>query len=203
MEKSFKMELIPLFPSLVVVSTLDSIVQELREVETYKYHTVSLSGGSSTENYKVLEKFPDSKKVILESFHKFTKEVLGYNTNFAISTSWGTKHRQHESSDLHNHKNCYYSAVLYLDDIEEGGTLCFNSLGLERSSYLIERSSTPNPFNTDSFFIQPQKNTIVFFPSYLMHKVMPYEGKKDRHSIALNFVPVGSYGELDSTSTGA
>ena len=42
------------------------------------------------------------------------------------------------------------------------------------------------------------ENILLFFPSYLKHKVAMNNSDKDRRSLAFNIVPVGFYGDADS-----
>ena len=46
---------------------------------------------------------------------------------------------------------------------------------------------------------RPSTNSLVLFPSYLSHRIAEHQSKKIRRSLAFNIVPVGSYGEYDSS----
>jgi len=41
----------------------------------------------------------------------------------------------------------------------------------------------------------PEPKSIILFPSFLNHKVMPNETNKDRYSIAFNIIPKGEFGD--------
>ena len=45
----------------------------------------------------------------------------------------------------------------------------------------------------------PKKNLLILFPSYLFHQVLSYEGTSIRKSLAFNIVPIGFYGDGDSS----
>ena len=98
---------------------------------------------------------------------------------------------------FHSHKKCYYSGVLYFDSYETGD-LVFKKSSLSNSIKINEPEEW-NIYNYDNFFIKPQKNLIVFFPSYLEHKINLYSNFEDRFSLAFNLFPYGKMGSGDST----
>ena len=51
--------------------------------------------------------------------------------------------------------------------------------------------------NNNSWTISPEKNLLVFFPSYLEHRII--NNKDKRRSLAFNIVPIGGYGTGDSS----
>jgi len=57
----------------------------------------------------------------------------------------------------------------------------------------------PNIVNSNLSYITPSTNSLVLFPSYLSHRIAEHQSKKIRRSLAFNIVPVGSYGEYDSS----
>ena len=52
--------------------------------------------------------------------------------------------------------------------------------------------------NAINWSLPVQENILLFFPSYLKHKVAMNNSDKDRRSLAFNIVPVGFYGDADS-----
>ena len=57
----------------------------------------------------------------------------------------------------------------------------------------------PNIANSNLSYITPSANSLVLFPSYLSHRIAEHQSKKIRRSLAFNIVPVGGYGEYDSS----
>lgn len=193
---------IPLFPSTVGITRISEDISKLHEIENFKFERANSRGSQSTSDFNILDKFPEQKDLIKKYFTRFKNNVLQLeSTDFDISTSWATRCGKDEFSEYHNHKNCYYSAVLYLNDVDKeyGGSLTFNDIGLRPGQFLLNKASNINPLNTDSFNVQPTKNLIIFFPSYLMHRIETYTGKDYRYSIAINFIPIGKFGNSDST----
>ena len=190
--------IIPLFPQMMYVDVLEADLSPLNSIKSYPFERTNTSGSMVTKDFYILDKFPSIRIEILKSVDKFVKEVFHSDAQFKMTTSWATKCGKGQGSDFHNHKNCMYSAVLYLEDVTSGGELVISSEGLSSSSFMFKQSDNPTAFNGDAFFIQPEKNTLVLFPSHLLHKVNPYTGYGYRYSIAMNFIPVARMGEKDS-----
>ena len=53
--------------------------------------------------------------------------------------------------------------------------------------------------NSTIWKIQPQKNCLLIFPSYLQHSIEKSIEDTTRYSLAFNIIPVGEYGSQDST----
>ena len=51
---------------------------------------------------------------------------------------------------------------------------------------------------TNNWRLQPKKNMIVFFPSYLHHRIEKNTFDEVRHSLAFNIMPDGTTGVVDS-----
>ena len=56
---------------------------------------------------------------------------------------------------------------------------------------ISQYTSTAHKFN-------PKTNLLLFFPSYLKHKIMYHQDRSLRYSLSFNIVPTGSYGLNDS-----
>lgn len=101
--------------------------------------------------------------------------------------SWFHITRDGGYHDVHNHPNCSWCAIYYVDigDASEdnGGNAFYDprtgagNYNDIATTYLQGSGRT----NTD-----PVDGKLVIFPSYLMHSAPPYHGKKDRVVVALN-----------------
>lgn len=193
-----KEQVIPLFPQMIFVDVIEEDLTPLNVIQTYPFEKTNSHGSAITKDFYILDKFPEIQQLMVSSLDKFVKEVFHSEVNFKMTTSWATRCARGEGSDFHNHKNCMYSAVLYLDDVISGGELVLSSEMITSSSFMFKKSDNPNAFNSDAFFIKPEKNTLVIFPSQMLHKINTYTGYGYRYSIAMNFFPVSSLGEKDS-----
>ena len=91
--------------------------------------------------------------------------------------------------------------MYYFDDYEENsGNICFlNPLTRFNNFLIVPDKSDYNIHNSNDWNIKPEKNMVLFFPSYLEHAILDNRSKKSRHSLAFNIVPMGKYGNGDST----
>jgi uncharacterized protein (TIGR02466 family) len=91
----------------------------------------------------------------------------------------------------HNHPMASWSGVYCVDpgDTTEGenGALSFinpaavANMFVDRGNYRM----IP-PFSVRNFLIRPRAGELLLFPSYLLHQVMPYQGARERLTIAFN-----------------
>jgi uncharacterized protein (TIGR02466 family) len=193
----------PLFASNVAVTQLDHELCDLIKPEDHEFIRCCvtekvLSNSYTTNDYRILEKYPEVKKNLEEQFNLFADKVLGYEDKFIITTSWMTKMETGGYSSSHSHKNCFYSGILYFHEYEpNGGSVEFENPLLMLSSYFLKPKENTED-NAGSFFFPPNKGDIVWFPSYLRHRVTAHGGSNTRYSLAFNIIPIGKYGDGDS-----
>lgn len=193
---------VPLFPKTIGINKIDFDTDKfVSNFEKIKFTRTEQQDSYNAWVYPdmyFLNSYPDLKENITNYFNKFKNEILKLETtDFSITTSWITKTTQGGSCQYHNHRNCVYSGVLYFDNYE-GGDLVFNDSGINNSSFLLNDPVEYNIHNFKTFTVRPDKGIVVFFPSELMHKIQPYTGKKNRYSVAFNFLPSGTIGLGDS-----
>ena len=187
---------IPLFASPLISLQVEENTDELIE---YPYEFTKCSADCqtySTDN-QILRKFPKIKKILLSYFIKIAEDIFKYDQTFKISTSWVTKTKD-TSSQVHRHKNSFYSGVYYFEDYpNDSGELEFKSpLSAYWDYYVVPKQY--NLMNMLSYGERPKKNKLVFFPSYLEHRVAD-NNHIGRRSLAFNIVPIGEYGSGDSS----
>lgn len=193
----------PLFASNVAVTQLDHELCDLIKPEDHEFkeccvNEKQLSNSYTTSDYRVLEKYPEVRDNLTTQFNIFADKVLGYDEKFIITTSWMTKINPGGYSASHSHKNCFYSGILYFGEYEKGGgNVEFeNPLTLLSSYFLKPRDASDA--NAGSYFFPPNKGDIIWFPSYLRHRVTLHQGSETRYSLAFNIIPIGNYGDGDS-----
>lgn len=98
-------------------------------------------------------------------------------------TAWANVSEKGNFNTLHTHPGSVWSGVYYIDD---GGDpesrILFPDTRIE--SHMIE--SPINPFKQETLELPPISGMSVIFPSWLQHSVRPYNGTKQRISIAYN-----------------
>jgi len=189
--------ILSLFPSNLFLTKIEKNTDQLKENKIFHPTNNNLRGEIKTD-FRSLERFPRIKKILLDEFKKFMKE-LDYDYDFKISTSWFVSIEKDQEGHSHIHKNSFYSGVYYYDEYDEdsAGLELDNPISTLFDFHLVPKSYTAT--TSVSTVIKPQKNLLVLFPSYLRHKIQKHTGENTRYSLAFNIVPTGKYGVGDST----
>ena len=189
--------IIPLFPRVCALYVLEEDLSELNKIKSFKFKKID-TGSHGTDSFKVLEYFPSIKKLVMEKFYEFKDNVLSMNsTNFKISTSWGTKIEPNGMGGLHNHRNTYYSGILYWETFE-GSRL--ELVDLFKQGIMVMPDKW-NDFNYQHFHLNTMKNNLFFFPSEIYHRISINNSENTRYSLAFNIMPIGNIGYEDSSVT--
>ena len=195
---------VPAFPSPIIQVYVEEDTSELLEHDQY---TVSHEQNDNYENplssRRVLEKYPKSKEILLNKFTSVAEEVLGYKKrDYAITTSWFTLTNKGEGSQLHKHKNSFWSCVYYYQEEypEKTGGILFDNPNVEKFDFYFSAGDVEeiNNINSLACIIPPQPNLLLIFPSYLQHQIMKHNSDVSRSSLAFNIVPLGLWGDGDS-----
>ena len=153
---------IPAFPSPVIQVMVDDDTSELLEHDEYN---VSIEQADNYEhsgsNESVLEKYPKTKNILLDAFTTVAEEVLGYKKrNYAITTSWITRTNRGEGSQIHRHKNSFWSCVYYYQKeyIEGTGQILFENPNTEKFDFYFSHNDMEkiNNINSLVYVIPPQ-----------------------------------------------
>ena len=205
-----KVDMLDMFSIPLIHCELDEDTSELRQCTDYvlntnqvdvdEYKIFQKSGLKETIDFefRVLEQFPKMKQMFTHISNRLIKEGLNYDNKLEISSSWFTKTHKGESSPMHDHKNCVFSAVYYYGDYDDKvGNLIFKNPIVNLTSYRLNVGKS-NKFNTYDIEITPQSGSLLIFPSYVSHKIDVHKSDIPRLSLAFNMIPVGQYGIGDS-----
>lgn len=202
-------EIHPIFPSTLAVAQVSEDFSRMTEIikSEEHYDFISSDGGVDvaesktymTRSRTVLNDFPEERRAICAYFERFKNEVLRYEkADFALTTSWATKSYKGALGHFHAHWNSFFSGVLYLDMGDESAPIEFHR---PTSSSAEIHPGSPVEWNTHNcqiWRVQPRKGMLIFFPSYLQHRIGPHKSGVARYSLAFNFFPTGLFGEGDS-----
>ena len=125
----------------------------------------------------------------------FFHNVMNYESEFKITTSWFTKSQNSQSSNYHNHNNSMFSGVLYLQTDENSGDISFEDFNNRRYKLNVKEY---NIYNCTEYQIKPNDGLLILFPSEVHHKILKNNSNIVRHSLAFNIIPVGEIGSNDS-----
>ena len=188
------------FEDLFIIPLVSVMVREdTSELEDSNINTIRHGNSKPLDtDYKVLENYPNTKNILLKYIRSSVK-MMGYSSEVDVSTSWCTKVTKGEVGHLHKHKNSWFSALYYYGDYDENcGKFILTNPLTDLTSFMSNVSSV-NEFNRHSTTWLPRKNQLIIFPSYIQHGISEHFSDLIRYSLAINIVPVGTYGRSDST----
>ena len=168
----------------------DKIFKEIKDLKFIK----------AKKNYDIEISVLPSNKIIKKVINKKIKEVidnhLEYNIKHKIITSWATKSYPGNEDEMHKHKNYWLSACYYPHGSKQDNfKINFKSNKYEHWFIPVKKY---NMFNSELYSIEIEKGDLIIFSSNLFHCPDKNTSNIIRHSIAMNILPIGKIGVLDS-----
>ena len=158
--------------------------------------------GHAANDFFVLDKLPNLKKKLIKLFSNYINLKILHTPaqQYTMTTSWITVNETGEPMDRHKHVNSYYSSVFYFDKVsKEHPPLYFENRSSIVDGFWVQPNKI-NEFNCSSYQAPIEEGTIIFFPSHLYHYHPGYEPTNViRKSLACNYIPIGMFGQFDST----
>ena len=190
----------PIFPETLVQHVDLGIDQErlLKLYDLQSWHSTNSEDNAEyflqiSENFQVLDAVKDIKKVFLDLVNEYAKDLMLYENEFYMTTSWFTKTEYNKISSIHNHGNAVISAVYYFDlEGDEKSRITFERAFLSQFDL---KPKSYNVFNSPTHFFELGNDAMLIFPSYLRHKANRNTNERVRKSLAMNFLPKGAIGD--------
>jgi len=191
-----------LFASPVIAEIDDDLDTEPLKKDKFTFQTLQHRGYNNIseigKDVRILEKYPTLEKQLLKKWEKAAYHIFNYRNDFKITTSWITRSKKGSQSTVHLHKNSFFSGLLYYGKYnDKSGGIQFVSPIHSHSDFYL-KANPPNILSSDTHSFTPHTNLLMFFPSYLKHRIMYHEDNAPRYSLAFNIVPIGLYGSNDS-----
>ena len=192
-----------LFPTPLIKIKVEENTEQLKLISDCTTSSID-NNGQFLGNMRVLEEHPNIRDLLLSKFSYVAEEYLQYKKRkYIITTSWITYTKKGGQSSNHNHRNSFWSGVYYFqDDYPKGSAhLKLNSpiSGLGDVFFAKNDCQEICANNSEVVNIQPESKMLILFPSYLKHEVSIHQIDKKRLSLAFNIMPVGRWGESDSS----
>lgn len=193
------MQVTPLFSTPVLETIIDNIeptvleyVRQLPfELTSNKCCEFSVSKRLNTDPF-FFNLYDKVRKVA----DVYARELLGFDLTspdyfIDIKTSWSIKMKPGDFAYAHYHSHSIFTGVLYLNvDRNESNKLNFIRPTDNNPTIEIPINNW-NMHNCNSYFITPQSNKLVLFPSNIKHSADINESNETLYSLIFDFFPKG------------
>ena len=183
------MEITKLFPSPLYTNDID-ITDDFTNILFQ-----DCGNGHISKSLDILKHFPDTKQKIEQNVNAFVQK-LGYKTRCKVTNSWVNKHYRGGWAQPHYHANAILSGVVFINTPPNSGI--FKLIKPSPTSHTIfstvfqldrEKDAPHTHYTADHYAIEPITNTIIIFPSTLIHQVSPSETDEARYTLAFDVLP--------------
>jgi uncharacterized protein (TIGR02466 family) len=189
-------EVIPMFPSLVWKTQIESglrdamCAQTMKALADMRRDAPSLEAGQGWQSVQDLHQH-EAMRELVSCIEHCAAGVLRFlrigATDLEITGCWATVLARGASHQLHNHPNNFLSGVYYVRAGEGADTISFHDprrqAGVIRPP-VVELTAE----NTDQVVVRVSDGTLLLFPSYLEHSVDANRSDDERISISFNLM---------------
>lgn len=153
-----------------------------------KTRDMSNRGGYQSQN--IFRNQFEEIDILLNEIEKhvqiYGKNVLRLKKAPAVNNLWVNINGYKDHNRSHVHPKSIISGVFYIKVPENSGNLMFENANSPSRYLNPEDVEIYNEANSTSWQIIPKENTLILFPSWTIHEVLPNLNKKERISIAFN-----------------
>jgi uncharacterized protein (TIGR02466 family) len=129
-------------------------------------------------------------KDLIKNANKFCKLFsFKSNLNPYIDNLWININGHKDFNQPHIHPNSIISGAYYINVPENSGNIVFHNNAFDLMyplSYV--KIDLFNEYNSSNWWIKPENNLLILFPSWLKHHVEPNLSNKKRISISFNIL---------------
>ncbi|MCL6434781.1 MAG: hypothetical protein K6T90_11320 [Leptolyngbyaceae cyanobacterium HOT.MB2.61] len=185
-----------LFPTPLFVFSLkehDKLNQHLlaliyRLKQSDPGHTASnVLGWHSKVNLFELSEIQPFKQLVDEAIAQVAQAVGYGNVRITAANCWANVNPKYASNKIHDHANCLFSGVYYVQTPKDCGSLMFYDPRSARTFYKPNVQSY-TAYTADAVAHVAEAGLLLIFPSWLKHGVEPNLSDEDRISISFNYV---------------
>lgn len=192
-----------LFPIPVFMYKFTEGIDSLEETFIKRQKRLNNGYNLDSENLNILEhsRLSRIKKFCEQSFATAFKQYACPRDDISIyiTQSWASYTNKNQYQNMHHHYNSYLSGVFYIDTTEDD-RIYFANPHSDRDCLHVP-SKDWNRWNSKSWWLPAEKNSLIIFPSWLMHEVSVNVQDHERISISMNSYLRGALGgsqELNS-----
>lgn len=124
-----------------------------------------------------------------DAFGEIMKAVAGpqpFTCSLSV-TAWANLNRHGDYNRSHTHSGNHWSGVYYVEPGEDvEGRPLSGAIEFVDPRPAVNVYDIPGIAQVSTWTIRPEAGMMILFPSWLRHGVLPYEGTKERLTIAFN-----------------
>ncbi len=183
-----------IFPTLVYCVDCMDLVDDVESILKYAKWE---EGNNISNDQKILFKYNMGLVERIEDKINECLSEIRYEVPFKMTTSWFNRLNMHQSQREHYHTNSSWSSVFYFSkSVKDNSSITF----CKRNPSINPKSNSTDVDLVMSGDVNFPANygEMLVFPSDLSHAVQINNNKETRYSIAMNFMPFGQCGMLDS-----
>jgi uncharacterized protein (TIGR02466 family) len=192
----------PVFPEAAIYTTFidvdsNNIFNYCKNLNFEYIDNLLMKEGDSyiSINFNIFNDLFDLKNKIKEHVDTYLYKLMTYKMKYKFLNSWATKTNFKGFSRIHTHNNTFLSGVYY----PKGNKNFKIKFHKKQDSFWNIEIEKFNEFSNKTItYTIEHDNTLLLFPSDLLHNIESNDSSIDRYSIAFNINPSGYIGEKDS-----
>jgi uncharacterized protein (TIGR02466 family) len=185
-----------LFPTALEASELNRELTKEEKLILLNAPTIKNNGNLTSENSYILEmpEMANLKTDFLSAVQHYMDNVVcaSESVKAYITQSWVNYTSQGQYHHKHAHPNSYLSAVFYIDVAEGVDKITFYK---DNESQFDVTPTEWNMHNSKSWWYPAKNNTLIIFPSELVHSVLTKDESNTRISLSFNTFLKGKIGD--------
>lgn len=175
-------ELWPLFSKPIFRTSIDLSTVDLSTIKWAKNYNNWIS---ETQNILDQPEFQTLRENVYGGLSEYFYGIMNASPSVEIyiTESWFNKTEKGQSHHRHWHPNSLVSGIVYISSEGHTGSTRFITSQFDTIEYNITES---NIYNSRSWGIVPEVNTMMLFPSNVEHLVEEYQGNTPRVTLSFN-----------------
>tara|TARA_R100000808_G_scaffold25001_1_gene60336 strand:- start:3090 stop:3671 length:582 start_codon:yes stop_codon:yes gene_type:complete len=137
------------------------------------------------------EKLKEFLTILYATAQDYALNILELKNKLRISNMWFNYNTKKCSNGAHVHPDSVVSGVFYVKTPPHSGDIIFHRedafVYFARHAFKDKDFKKFNFFNSRYWSITPEENTLLLFPSWLLHSVTENITEKERLSFSFNF----------------
>ena len=186
------MDVLNLFTQPVASFKLKEDLQKLEKfcLNLKDRHPPGLSfsnrGGFHSDYLNLKDKHLQSFIIALTKSYSEYAKLFNFKNPLNILGLWANINEYKDSNAIHYHPDSLISGVFYVKAKNNSGSIQFYNQDIVNHCIKPSHISKYNELNSSTWGLEPEENTLLLFPSWLKHEVLPNLSALTRISISFN-----------------